>query len=232
MPGGDLVIQYKFVLRGGGEQVIRVDLDRTSEEPAESTQSPSPPDWTALGFRKCLNCPLKVEESPRCPAALDLAPTIGAFAKIISHEKAEVVVQMPHRVVGKECQVQDALSSVVALIMATSACPILGKMRGLAYTHLPFASIDETLFRTLGAYLLRQLIEARRGGTPDWELKKLRDYYVELEILNHSFKKRIDAAAEQDATINAVSALGVLSTGVGFSIDDQLADLERLTAAI
>jgi hypothetical protein len=116
--------------------------------------------------------------------------------------------------------------------MPGAGCAILGKMRGLAYTHVPFATIDETLFRTLGAYLLRQLIEARRGGTPDWELKKLRDYYVELEILNHSFKKRIDAAAEQDATINAVSALGVLSTGVGFSIDDQLADLERLTAAI
>lgn len=223
------MIHYKFLLRDGSEQVITVDLDRATAPLAAPADAP---DWTALEFRKCLNCPLKVEDSPRCPAALDLAPTISAFAKIISHETAEVVVHTPQRVVGKQCQVQDALSSVVALIMATSACPILGKLRGLARTHLPFSTIDETLFRALGAYLIQQLIEARKGGTPDWELKKLRAHYVELEILNHSFKKRIDAAAQEDATINAVSALGVLSTGVGFSIDDQLTDLEPLTTAL
>lgn len=228
-----MIIQYKFVLKDGMQHSISVDLERSLREPAEPAPgAPPPPDWTALEFRKCLNCPLKVEDSPRCPAALDLAPTIKAFAKIISHETAEVVVQTPFRVVGKECQVQDALSSVVALVMATSACPILGKMRGLANTHLPFSTIDETLFRSIGAYLIRQLIVQRQGGEPDWDLKGLKAHYVELEILNHSFKKRIDAAAEQDATINAVSALGVLSTGVGFSIDEQLTDLERLTMSV
>ena len=220
------MIHYKFLLRDGSEQVITVDLDRATAPLAAPADAP---DWTALEFRKCLNCPLKVEDSPRCPAALDLAPTISAFARIISHETAEVVVHTPQRVVGRQCQVQDALSSVVALIMATSACPILGKMRGLAQTHLPFSTIDETLFRIAGAYLIKQLIEQRRGGEPDWELKKLREHYVELEILNHAFTQRVKAAAQEDSTLNAVSALGVLSMGIGFTLDDALSDLERLT---
>lgn len=224
-----MMIKYKFVLRDGTQHVIEVDLERAQSETAELADTSQAPDWTALEFRKCLNCPLKSELSPRCPTALDLVPTISAFNQIISHERAEVIVETPNRVVGKECQVQDALSSVVGLIMSTSACPILGKMRGLAITHLPFSTIDETLFRIIGAHLIRQLIVVRQGGQPDWQLEKLKAHYVELEILNHSFKKRIDAAAEQDAALNAISALGVLSTGIGFSIDDNLADLERMT---
>lgn len=225
-------ITYKFVLKNGSQHRISVDLDRADKEPEFAADHSAAPDWTALEFRKCLNCPLKAADSPRCPTALDLVPTVSAFAPIISHETAEVIVETSQRVIGKQCQVQDALSSVVALIMASSACPILGKMRGLTNTHLPFSSIDETLFRAIGAYLIRQLLEQRRGGEPDWELKKLKAHYVELEILNHSFSKRIKAAAEQDAALNAISALGVLSTGIGFSIDDNLADLERLTPMI
>ena len=114
-----MIIKYKFVLKDGSQHVIEVDLDRASREPELAPDAPTPPDWTALEFRKCMNCPLKPELSPRCPTALDLAPTVSAFARIISHERAEVIVETPQRVVGKQCQVQDALSSVVALIMAS-----------------------------------------------------------------------------------------------------------------
>lgn len=225
-----MMIRYKFVLGDGSQHVIPVNLERdTGTQSDVSEEAVRAPDWTALEFRKCLNCPLKPELSPRCPTALDLVPVVEAFNQIISYESAEVIVETPQRVVGKQCQVQDALSSVMALIMASSACPILGRMRGLTYTHLPFASIDETLVRTLGAYLIRQYIVQRQGGEPDWELRGLKSHYVELEILNHSFKKRLQAAAEQDAALNAVSALGVLSTGIGFSIDDNLGDLDRLS---
>lgn len=222
-----MIVNYKFVLRDGSEHVINVDVERADRAPV--APAITPPEWTRLGYRQCHNCPLNATEHERCPPAQDLAPVIGAFARIISHAQAQVVVETPERVSGKDCQVQQALSSVVALIMATSACPILGRMRGLARTHLPFSTIDETLFRIAGAYLIKQLIEQRRGGEPDWELRKLREHYVELEILNHAFTQRVKAAAQEDSTLNAVSALGVLSMGIGFTLDDQLADLERLT---
>lgn len=222
-----MIIKYKFVFRDGSEHVISVDVERAVDKPARPAIEP--PAWTRLAYKQCHNCPLKAEEHEYCPPALDLAPVIGAFAKMISHAEAQVVVETPERVCGKDLQVQNALSSVVALIMATSGCPILGRMRGLARTHLPFSSIDETLFRIAGAYLIKQLIVKREGGEPDWELKKLREHYVELEILNHAFKKRVDAAASEDATLNAVSALGVLSMGIGFTLDDALGDLEPFT---
>ncbi len=135
-------------------------------------------------------------------------------------------VVTPERVVRRDGQVQDALGSLVGLIMASSACPILGRMRGLARTHLPFSSLEETLLRSVGAYLLRQLLVQKQGGVPDWDLSGLKAHYADLEILNRAFKKRVNAAAEQDSTLNAVSAWGIVSSSVNFSIDDHLADLD------
>lgn len=215
-------ISYQFVFRDGSSHRIDVNLERgAADAPA--------PEWTRLEFRRCPNCPLPAEAGARCPPAVDLAPVVGAFAKMISHEQAQVLVHTPQRVVGRDCQVQDALSSVVALIMATSACPILGRMRGLARTHLPFSTMEESLVRVAGAYLLGQLLVQREGGEADWTLEGLKAHYAQLEVLNKAFKKRIDAAAVQDATLNAVSALGVLSMGVGLSVDDQLAELAAYT---
>ena len=197
------------------------------DRPPANPQGAAP--WTQLTNNQCPNCPLDTQRHSHCPAALDLAPVITAFAQMISHEQAHVEVETPERTVSKDCQVQQALSSLVALTMATSGCPILGQMRNLAMTHLPFATSEETLFRSLGAYLITQLLGERHGGQPDWALDGLRRLYADLEVLNKAFKKRINAAAKQDAAINAVSALGVLSLGVGLSIEDSLEELVQFT---
>jgi hypothetical protein len=213
-------IVYTFTLKNGASHRFSVDLDRGQ------TPSAGMPEWTRLGFHQCANCPLKADDSPYCPPAVDLAPVVSAFAQMISHDQARVDVQTPERSIGRDCQVQQALSSLVGLIMATSGCPILGRFRGLARTHLPFATLEETLFRSVSAYLIGQLLIHRTGGQADWDLEGLKALYAELEILNAHFKKRVNAAARQDAAINAVAALGVLSMGVGFSIDapwDELA---------
>lgn len=214
-------IVYRFALKDGSQQRFSVDLDRAGTSAAVA------PEWTRLGFHQCANCPLQAEQSPHCPPAVDLAPVIAAFAPIISHLEARVDVETPERTISKDCQVQQALSSLVGLIMATSACPILGQLRGLARTHLPFATLEETLSRSVSAYLLKQLLVHRQGGQPDWELNGLKALYAELETLNAHFKKRVNAAAKQDAAINAVAALGVLSMGVGFSIDELWDELAR-----
>lgn len=213
-------VTYQFVLKDGRQHGFHVDIDRAPARAGEDA-----PDWTRLDFNRCANCPLSPDTHSHCPAALDLAPVIQAFAPIISHDEAQVCVDMPERSISKVCQVQQALSSLAALIMASSGCPILGKLRGLARTHLPFASLEETVYRSVSAYLLRQVLIQKEGSTPDWELEGLKALYAELEVLNLHFKKRVNAAAKQDATINAVAALGILSMGVGFSIDDQWDEL-------
>lgn len=219
-------ISYHFLLKDGTRQRVDVDLQRGAPKPGGSL-----PEWTRLGCNQCPNCPLKVEQHSHCPAAVDLAPTIGAFARIVSYEQVRVEVETPERTISRDCQVQQALSSLVALIMATSACPVFGRMRGLALTHLPFPTLEETLMRNVGAYLIQQFQIYKQGGVPDWDLAGLSAYFARLEVLNKAFKKRIDAAAREDAAINAVSALGILSMGVGLSIDDQLAELNAFILA-
>ncbi|HEY0973174.1 MAG TPA: hypothetical protein VGE57_01625 [Solimonas sp.] len=216
-----MYISYDFSFDDGTRHQVVVDVLRAERETPLTSRTP-PPDWTRLDYKQCPNCPLKAEHSPRCPPAVDLVPTMDAFARIISHTEAQVTVKMAERTVTHRCQAQQALSSLVALMMATSGCPILGRMRGLARTHVPFATLEESLVRSLGAYLLGQLLVQRGGGEPDWDLQKLKDHYAQLEVLNKAFKARVRAASQQDASLNAVSALGILSMGIGFSIDDQL----------
>jgi hypothetical protein len=223
-----LKITYQFAMADGTRHEFVVDLDRPGQQPA-SAQLPA---WTALGYHQCPNCPLKAESSPRCPAAADLAPAIGTFAKVISYERAMVTVTTEERTYRKECQVQQALSSLVALFMATSGCPILGRMRGLARTHLPFATMDETLFRSVSAYLVQQLLVHKKGGAPDWNLKGLLSHYDDLDALNRAFKTRITEAAVQDSTLNAIATLGMLSMGVSLSIEDRLDELARFAVSL
>lgn len=220
-------ITYQFAMADGTNHEFTVDLDRKGQAASDAAL----PAWTKLEYHKCPNCPLKPAHSVHCPAAADLAPAIGTFAEIISYERAVVTVKTRERTISKECQVQQALTSLAALIMATSGCPILGRMRGLARTHLPFATMDETLFRSVGAYLVRQLLIHKQGGKPDWDLAGLKAHYDDLDTLNRAFKVRITSAAVKDSTLNAVATLGMLSMGVSMSIEDRLEELARFAVS-
>ncbi|HZP12358.1 MAG TPA: hypothetical protein VFB36_08060 [Nevskiaceae bacterium] len=221
-------ITYQFEMADRARHEFAVDLERPDQPPASATL----PAWTKLEYHQCPNCPLKPAQSPRCPAAADLAAPMTAFAKIVSYERAHVTVTTDERTYSKDCQVQQALSSLVALIMATSGCPILGRMRGLARTHLPFATMDETLFRSVGAYLVQQLLVHKKGGVPDWNLNGLLAHYNDLDALNRAFKTRITEAAVQDSTLNAVATLGMLSMGVSLSIEDRLDELAQFAVSL
>ena len=226
-------ISYRFSFADGTQFQIDVDVQRNAAagiEPAQQMVAELP-EWTRLEFRQCPNCQLSAAGYSHCPTARDLVPTISAFAKIISYDEARVEVVMPGRVVSRQCQAQEALGSLVGVIMASSACPILGRMRGLALTHLPFASLEETLLRGVGAYLVRQLLQHKQGKAADWDLAGLKAHYADLEVLNRAFKRRVNAAVEQDAALNAVSTWGIVSSGVGFSIDDHLVDLDPFVFA-
>lgn len=87
--------------------------------------------------------------------------------------------------------------------MATSACPVINQLRALANFHLPFATPEETIFRTVGAYLVKQYLLMNDGEQPDFELKGLKRVYSDLVIVNAALVKRIRAASEKDANLNA-----------------------------
>ncbi len=53
-----------------------------------------------------------------------------------------------------ETTAQQAMSSVLGLIMATAGCPWTDRLRPMARFHLPFASEAETVYRSVCMFLL------------------------------------------------------------------------------
>jgi hypothetical protein len=212
------MIEYIFTLANQEEHRFTVDLERLPG----SLNEAAPAFWTDLGFQQCTNCPLKTSEHQHCPTALDIEAIASRFSAIKSFERVKVEVKTPERTYIKFCDAQTGLRALLGLVMATSACPITSGLKALAYYHLPFASIDETLFRVVSAYLIKQYFVFQDGGVPDWEMVELNQFYRDLQELNACFKVRLDSASEKDANLNAVCSLNFLSIAVADSLEGQL----------
>jgi hypothetical protein len=219
-----VVIEY--VLKAAGEEYrFQVDTERAATADYDMEGEPF---WVKLDYQKCTNCPLSETEHKNCPAALDARRITETFKDMLSTETVRVEVNTPDRSYVKETDSQSALRALFGLVMATSGCPTLSHFKGLAQTHLPFANIEETLLRVVGAYLIQQFIRKQDGEAPDWELTDLNKFYEELQEVNRCFKGRVDAASQQDANMNALGSLVYLAMGVSFSLEDQLADLREM----
>jgi hypothetical protein len=218
------MVEYEFTLADGRKHRFVI-----GEEEERPTTAELPP-WTLLGFHQCTGCPLRIESSPRCPAAVDVFRITDRFADLLSFERVHVRVSRGPRTYSIDCDVQTGLGSLLGLVMASSACPVLSQLRGLARFHLPFAEFDETLFRTVGLYLLRQYYVARDGGTPDFTLAGLAALYDELQEVNRAFKQRIEGASPRDANINAVTLLFSISALVSMSLERGLDHLRTQLA--
>ena len=215
------MIEYTITLDDGRAFRFKVDPERNFQPSTGRVQ----PEWTKLEFNQCSNCPLKPETFPHCPVAVDVMQIITVFKSILSYENVNVTVATPDRTYSKRTDAQTGLRSYLGLVMATSACPFFSRLKGLARFHLPFATMEETIFRATGAYLIQQYFVMKDGGTPDLELKGMKDFYDELQIVNRCFKARIDAASELDANMNAVASLVYLAMGVSYSLDDKLVEM-------
>jgi hypothetical protein len=91
---------------------------------------------------------------------------------------------------------------------------------------LPFSNLEETLFRTAGAYLIKQYFVYKEGGVPDLELSGLDHLYQQLQIVNRCFKGRLDTAFAKDSNLNAIGSLLYVAVGVSYSLEDNLLELK------
>ena len=166
-------IVYDFELPDSTVWSFQVALNRPSPSaPVSETDPACPPPWTRLAFHRCENCPLS-DKHPFCPPAVDIAPIVEKFSHYPSTTPMKVTMRNAARMCVKETEAQMGLEALLALMMATSACPILGRLRSQALFHLPFASIEETLYRTVGDYLIKQYFVMKDGGRPDFALEGL-----------------------------------------------------------
>ena len=221
-----VLIEYVFKLDDGRAFDFQVETGRVFDAGVDALEHPF---WTRLEFQKCTICPLSSDAFRHCPAAMDAQKITETFKSMLSYEQVALEVRTPERSYLKRCDAQTGLRALFGLVMATSGCPILSRLKGLAKTHLPCASMEETIFRTAGAYLIQQFVVHQQGGEPDWELRGLSALYEQLQEVNRCFKGRIDAASERDANMKALGSLVFLSMGVAFFLDAKLAEMVDFT---
>jgi hypothetical protein len=219
------MISYRFILENGSTFDIQVDRKRVYTPAID--QAPHA-NWTRLEFNRCDNCPLPPGSVRHCPAAVDMEKIATQFSRLSSFEKLRVEVVSPERSYGLNTDLQTVLRSLLGLVMATSGCPILSQFRGLASFHLPCSTMDETLFRTVAAYLLKQYFLHKSGGAPDWDMVGLDRFYQAVQTVNQCLNDRLSSASENDANLNAIVSLTYVSMGVTYSLEDNLADLQKL----
>ena len=112
--------------------------------------------------------------------------------------------------------------------MVTSGCEDLDKLRPMVRFHLPFASIEESVYRATSMYQLAQYMRTQHGLEPDYEMQELLGIYKKIHNINVHFVKRLQKATEKDANLNAVAILDTFSQMVPFGIEDTLKNFEGL----
>ncbi|MGG2397175.1 DUF6901 family protein [Pseudomonas sp. SH1-B] len=219
-----MAIEYRITLDDNHQFSYRIELNR-EYDPGQAQQAPA---WTRLGHQQCSNCPLSREQFSNCPAAVDLHRVIEDFRGLPAFKKASVWVRTPEREYTKHLGLEEGLRALLGVIMATSACPLLGRLRPMAQNHLPFASNQEFILRAVSLYLTRQYFNMREGRLADWELKGLVRLFQQLKLVNQAFWQRIHDTCEGDSNLKAFLTFFSMSSSMTVSLETQLQKIRPL----
>jgi hypothetical protein len=220
-------IRYTFSLpESTREFIVQLRRDTLALIPAPRA---SYPDWVALSHHQCGNCPLQPERHPHCPVAASIVDVVEYFQDLWSFEEIEVEIAVGPRTVRMRSAVQNALSGLTGVYMVTSGCPILDQLRPMVYSHLPFGSLEETMYRALAMYSLAQVLRHRKGLPAEWDLSGLAKIYEEVGVVNRSFHHRLPVKGTKEAGRNAVISLDCYAQYTSNrSFDKALDELEGL----
>jgi len=222
--GERLFFDYVFKFEDGEEHLFTVNLD--PETLRYLPQEPLKGDnWTRLEHNQCENCSLDPEHDRDCLVALSIKDLVKDFAEKISYETADVTVHTNERSYFKKTTMQKGIASLLGILMVSSGCPVMAKLRPMVRFHLPFASILETTFRTTSTYLLGQFFPKDPDKTSDFSFEGLVETYRNINMVNKAIAKRLHSIAGEDATKNALIILDIFALDVPLSIEDQIEEL-------
>lgn len=216
-----LVLHYQFHFPDGRTVEHKVMLNTEPAPPVADL-----PEWTRLDFHQCRHCPLSVETTTSCPFAVALREPVARLSDIASYEEVEAVVHWRGREIRQATTIQRAAGALLGAVSATSGCPHTLPLKAMAWFHWPFSTSDETIYRSLGTYLLAQHLRKQRGLEPDWELDGLRATYRNLRQVNQGMANRLRAAADRDSSVNAIILLDLLAADTLYSIDQYDGELD------
>lgn len=228
MPPQPLVIEYLFRLQDHSEERFTIRLDPQSLEALPNSPPEPLPDWTALSFAQCASCRLTAATSPRCPAAVNLAPIVRRGEKLVSIDQVYLQVTTAERISLQKTTAQRALCSLMGLVIATSGCPHTAFFKPMARFHLPLASEEETVFRATATYMLSQYFVKNDGKEADFNLEKLTALYRTMQEINLAMAKRVKSMSKTDSSVNAIVLLDMYAKALPYVIKQSLEELRYL----
>jgi len=225
MPEDVLFFDYRFEFEDGSKKGVRIHLDPDTLRylPERALKGD---DWTRLDFHQCETCPLDPRKTPDCPIALSIEDLVAVFRDKFSYEAAKVAVHSNDRTYLKETTLQKGLSSILGILMVSSGCPIMAKLRPMVRLHLPFSSVMETTLKTTGTYLLGQFLLKQKGRPADFSLEGLREIYRNVGMVNRGMARRIQEFSGKDASINALIILDIFALNIPLSLEAHILEIE------
>lgn len=217
-------INYRFCFETGEEKNFKLEIDNETLS-LLTNFGMEKPDWTAVEKIGCSSC---TGGETHCRLAMTIGFFIRQFDNIPSYQKVKIYVETENRTYFKETSVQAGVGGIFGILMSTSGCPILGKLKPMVRYHLPFADIEETEYRVFSMYMLAQYFKMKKGLKPDLEMVHLKSTYDEIRKINQKIAKAIADLEKMDTSINAVVALNNYADSVTFSLEDKLEGIEKL----
>ncbi len=212
-------ISYSFEFGNGRLERFNLELDDETFLLPVGAISGSKASWMELGCHQCPGCTLP-DSALYCPIAVNLGGIVEPFENELAIARVTTRVLLRGRKISKECDLQEGLSSLIGLVMATSGCPILDKLRPMAYLHQPFAEGEETLFRAATTFLMGQHIRQQCGEEASLDLKGLSELFKQINQLNSAFTERLDDHFQHDNTnTNAVILLDSFTEVIPFDFE-------------
>ncbi|MFW5782039.1 MAG: DUF6901 family protein [Candidatus Muiribacteriaceae bacterium] len=228
MPENYKEISYIFSINGELTKKVNVRLSVPKLDYINPIECDIP-EWAGLDYKRCEVCRLS-EEAIYCPIAKNMVPIIREFGEYISYNSVDLTIKTKEREFHNKVTMQDGLSSLFGIIMTTSGCPTLDKLRPMVYTHLPFATGNETTYRVLSMYVLAQYYRKKEGLEADVDLSGLVELYKEIGKINSTFIERFRGHGNtSDAHLNALVRLSCFNFYIISTIEDDLiTDLKDL----
>ena len=100
-------------------------------------------------------------------------------------------------------------------------------LKPMARFHLPFASMEETIIRSLSFYLTRQFFNSKRGEESDFDLNGFCRMYDDIKKVNEGILQRIRSISKKDANANGLIILDAFTTVLSSSLTDNFEKLEK-----
>ncbi len=222
-------ITYKFNFNNPKLSEVSYKLllnEKTTALVTPDSSNPKLEKWTDLNFCKCENCPHSEKDTKACPIAKNISNMVFFFKDHKSFEKCTIGVHTEQRSYMKKGDVQTGLFSILGIVMATSGCPFMDFLRPMARYHLPFSTIEETLFRSTSSYLLGQYLSTDDKKVISFD--NMLESYANVEKINAGILNRIRNIAKEDADPNALVILNGFAQFVNMELTTGLKDLTKV----